>query len=95
MPACARQRRHAADVDEPQGGQVHDDPRLAVSRRDQRGRHGRRVHQVKLAAHGDQDVVEAVADSQNGAEHRHAFHQGWQAGGLDLSAFPSLNGILR
>ena len=63
----------AAGVDEPQGRQIDDDPRLAGRDRRERSRGPRGVNYVKLAAQHDDDVTITVAGTQIQVEHEAAF----------------------
>ncbi len=69
VPAPARQRCHAARVDERQGRQVHDDLRLASRDVHERSLDIRGVYQVKLPAQRDDDMTVPFAGTQIHAEH--------------------------
>jgi hypothetical protein len=71
----ARQRGHAAGVDEFEAGQIHDDCPGAFRGRRESGRNARGVRYVKFPAQGGDGQAAALADIQVYAEHRPAFPQ--------------------
>src|SRR6185437_16314692 len=72
LPSAARQRSHAAGVDELQARQVHDDLRLAHRGRGERSGYRHSVDQVELAAQRDHGAAVTAAGTQVRAEHRYA-----------------------
>jgi hypothetical protein len=79
---AARERCHAAGVDELQARQIHDDLPLAARDSHKRSRHTRGVYQVKLPAQCDDDMAVAFAGTQIYAEHGYAFLLQQQGGVL-------------